>query len=160
MATQAQIGDRPDTSPDTSYEGDYAAWVEAQIDLLRSGRLTQIDAENIAEELGDLGASFYRSLVNAIAQVLLHMAKWDAQPQRRSRSWANSIAVHRFHAVRELERSPSLKARLGSAIEQGWFEGRRGASSETDLPLKTFPEACPYGWDEIMTRPFDWPGDA
>jgi hypothetical protein len=155
MATRAHFIDHPNSS----YEGDYAAWVGTQIELLRSGRTAEIDAVNIAEELGDLGESFYRAMTSAIAIVLAHMAKWEAQPDRRSRSWANSIAIHRLHAGDELERSPSLHRRLPEAVLKAWREARRVASSETDLPLKAFPVDCPYSWDEIMTRPFDWEGD-
>ena len=28
---------------------------------------------------------------------------------------------------------------------------------ETDLDLAVFPEACPYDFDAIMTRPIEWP---
>ena len=31
------------------------------------------------------------------------------------------------------------------------------AAAETDRDENSFPETCPYAWDEIMERPIAWP---
>ena len=56
-----------------------------QVALLRAGKLTEIDALNVAEELEDVAKAEFRSLVSAVTIVVLHLLKWDFQPQRRSR---------------------------------------------------------------------------
>ena len=45
----------PDTQP--RYEQDLFAWLTANAELLRQGRLHEIDAVQIAEELEDMGKS-------------------------------------------------------------------------------------------------------
>lgn len=143
---------RPPTAP--LYERDLHAWSLQQADLLRAGRLNELDTENIAEELLDVGSSEYDKLESALRVLLAHMLKWQYQPDKRSRSWENTIAIQRRHAVRQLRRNPSLKSRLGEAVEGAYFDARRLASSETDFDLEVFPEACPYDWDAIVNRPF------
>ncbi len=142
-------------SPAPLYERDLYAWSLRQAELLRAGRLDEIDAENISEEILDVGKTEYRVLESALAVLLTHMLKWDQQPDKWSRSWENTIAVQRHHTLRQLRENPSLKSRIGEAVEGAYFDARRLASSETELDLEAFPEACPYDWDAIVNRPFE-----
>lgn len=144
---------RPD-SPTTAYADDFYTWTQEQGARLRAGDLDGLDLENLAEEIESLGKSQFASLVSALRIVLLHMLKFDHQPERRTRSWALSIATHRDQAVEELEESPGLKSRLDEAMTKAYRRARLEASGETGLPLKQFPETCPYSLDEIMNRPF------
>ena len=143
-------------APRTRYEDDLYTWVGEQVALLRAGRLDEIDAENIAEELGDVGKSEYRELRRALTLILAHMLKWDHQPERRSRSWDNTISAQRLHYANALKDSPGLKSRRAEALRDAYEIARRAASSETNMPLRTFPEACPYDWADILERPFDF----
>ena len=62
-----------------------------QAELLREGRLAEIDAAAIAEEIDDVGEEEYHRLESALRVLMLHLLKWDHQPERRSRSWTLSI---------------------------------------------------------------------
>lgn len=136
------------------YDEDFYTWTQEQGARLRAGELDGLDLGNLAEEIESLGKSQFASLVSALRIVLLHMLKFDHQPERRSRSWAVSIATHRDQAVEELDESPGLKSRLDEAVTKAYRRARLEASGETGLPLKLFPESCPYPLDEIMNRPF------
>ncbi|MCJ2041836.1 DUF29 domain-containing protein [Methylobacterium sp. E-025] len=138
----------------TAYADDFYAWTQEQGARLRAGDLTGLDRENLAEEIESLGRSQFSSLVGAWRIVLLHMLKWDHQPSRRTRSWVISIATHRVAAADELADSPGLKSRRVEAMERAYRRARLEAADETGLPLKTFPETCPYTHDEMLTRPF------
>lgn len=122
--------------------------------LLREGRLDQIDAENIAEEISDVGSNEYDKLESALRILLMHMLKWDHQPERRSRSWEATILEQRDRVERQLSGNPSLKARRSDAVREGYRAGRLRAYGETDLDLESFPEECPYDWETILNRPF------
>ncbi len=146
----------PNLSADASlYERDLYAWSLEQARLLRAGRFGEIDAENIAEEILDVAKTEYRVLESALRVLLKHMLKWDYQPERRSRSWENTISEHRYRAEKQLRENPSLKARLQEAIRDGYHGARLRASSETALDTDHFPEDCPYDWATIMHRPFN-----
>jgi len=134
------------------YGDDYAAWLSAQIRLLESRQFDQLDLDNLIDEVGSLGRSDFNAFVSAIRIVLLHMLKWDIQIDYRTRSWANSIEGHRDRVVQDLEDSPSYKSRLDEAVRKAYRQARYEASSETRLPLASYPKDCPFTFDEIMTR--------
>lgn len=150
-----QDGGRPRPSH-TRYEDDLYTWVQEQVALLRAGRLGEIDAQNIAEELGDVGKSEVRALESALELILMHMLKWDHQPDRRTRSSDNTIATQRERYARVLAENPGLKSRRSGALRRAYRIARNEASSETNLPRSAFPDACPYGWADILERPFDY----
>ena len=135
------------------YENDFYGWALEQGALIRSGRFEELDRENVAEEIESLGRNEFRSFVGFLRVVLVHLLKWDHQPQRRTRSWAISIALHRDHAKTSLDDSPSFRPRLGEALERAYRGARLQAARETRLPVATFPEACPYGFEDVMNRP-------
>ena len=70
---------------------DLYSWAVRQADLLRAGRLSEIDPVAIAEEIDDVGEEEYHRLESALRVVMLHLLKWDHQRDRRSRSSALSI---------------------------------------------------------------------
>ncbi len=137
-----------------TYEGGLHAWAQEQAALLRAGRLGEIDAANIAEELDDVRGEQFDKLESALRVLLTHMLKWDHQPERRGRSWEATIRVQRLHMAMVLRKTPSLKARIGEALGEAYEEARLDASSETDMDLAVFPEILPYDWAAITDRPF------
>ncbi|MCJ2056525.1 DUF29 domain-containing protein [Methylobacterium sp. J-048] len=143
----------------TRYADDVYTWVQEQVALLRAGRVDALDLDNIAEELSDVGLSEYYQLQSAVEIILLHMLKWDHQPERRSRSWALSIAEHRERARIRLRKSPGLKASLDEVRLDAFRLARLGAAREMERSPKTLPEECPYTWDDILNRPFEFEAD-
>ena len=141
-------------SAGTAYADDFYTWTREQSERLRSGDLSGLDRENLAEEIESLGKSQYDSLVSLWRVVLLHMLKFDYQPERRSRSWTVSIRTHRNRAADVLEDNPGLKSRLAQALMRAYRDAREEASAETGLPLKRFPKECPYTREELLTRLF------
>ena len=141
------------------YEDDFAAWAFHQAMLVRSGQFHLLDRWWIAEELDSLGRGEFDKLESALRAVLMHMLKWDHQPTHRSRGWTNSIKAQRKRVAKQLDDNPSLAPRRERAIADAYDDARLEASSETNLPVKAFPPDCPYSWDEIMKREFDWPED-
>jgi hypothetical protein len=71
---------------DQLYEKDFYAWANKNAELLRTGKLSEVDAENIAEELETMGRSEKRELTNRLAVLLAHLLKWVFQPELRSNS--------------------------------------------------------------------------
>jgi Domain of unknown function DUF29 len=139
--------------PATRYEDDLYTWVQEQVELLRAGRLSELDAANVAEELSDVGKSEFHKLKSAMMVLLQHLLKWDHQPARRSRSWMAIVDIQRSHIKDILAENPGLKSRIGEALEKGYRDGRELAAGETDLDYEVFPESCPYDFEAMMTRP-------
>ena len=78
------------------YDQDFYAWANEQAALLRAGRLSEADIENIAEEIESMGRSEKRELVSRLNVLLLHLLKWQypAHPARQQLG-----SQHREHAV-------------------------------------------------------------
>jgi hypothetical protein len=148
--------DRKTVEVGRPYEADLYGWVEDQVVLLKAQEVGSIDASHIMQELEDLGRTEFNKVVSALRVILLHLLKWDHQPQRRSRSWANSVRIQRQRLADELEDSPSLKARIGKAIARAYRNAINDASSETGLAVEAFPETCPYSWEYISSRVITW----
>jgi Domain of unknown function DUF29 len=139
------------------YGRDLYGWATEQAALLRAGRIAEADAQNIAEELDDVGSEQYDKLASALRLILLHLLKWDHQPERRTRSWWASISVQRNHVRRLLRKNPGLKPHLRTATADGYEDARIEAAAQTRLSPRRFPVQCPYAWDEIMERSIAWP---
>ena len=150
MATKTK--DKPAARNRTRYEDDLYTWVQEQVALLRQGRLDEVDAENVAEELGDVGKEQLFRLESAFAVLSMHLLKWDFQPNRRSRSWEASIREQRRRIEKLLKKNPGLKSEIEEAVADGYEDGRDRAVAETNLPYDTFPVACPYAYEELMSR--------
>lgn len=140
----------------TRHEDDLYTWVQEQVSLLRAGHLDEVDAENVAEELSDVGKSEFSKMQSALEIVLTHMLKWDHQPERISRSWANSIAAQRRQYGDVLVDHPGLKPRRSQALERAYAQTRLQASSETGLPSGAFPADCPYTLNDVLERAFEY----
>lgn len=134
------------------YADDYAAWLQHQINLMRAGRWAELDQEHLIDEVEDLGRSEFNAFASAIEIVLVHMLKWDHQPERRTSSWIASIVEHRRRIVRLLQQNPSYKSRIAEAIDVAYDTAQAKASVETNLPLVTFPDENPYDWEAITQR--------
>ncbi len=142
--------------PSSLYEQDFYAWANQQAALLRAGQLSAADIEHIAEEIESMGKTEKRELVSRLAILLLHMLKWQFQPERRGASWRASIRNTRDQLADHLSDNPSLKARLPEAIATAFRYASRDATAETGLPESTFPGACPWSVGQIMDEEF-WP---
>ena len=138
----------------SSRDTDVFAWTRQQAALLKSQDFKNIDFLNIAEELLEVGNSEFDKLESNLRIVLLHMLKWDCQPDRRARSCALSIREHRRRVGRVLKKNPGLSSFLGEALEAAYDDARDEAAMETGLPLHRFPEASPYDWHAITEREF------
>ena len=150
--SKASIKRPPDNSQATRYEDDLYTWVGEQVALLRSGRLAEIDALNVAEELSDVGVAQLDKLENAITILTQHLLKWDHVQNQRSRSWALEIRIQRRHIGRLLLENPGMRLMLVEAIGEGYAIGRLRASGMSDIDFRGFPESCPYSFDDLMTR--------
>jgi Domain of unknown function DUF29 len=140
----------------TLYDTDFHAWANEQAALLRAGRLSEADIENIAEEIESMGRSEKRELVSRLTVLLLHLLKWRYQPGFRGNSWRLSIEEQRLQVSDSLNDNPSLKPQLDDVMRRAYRLARVEAERETGLDRTTFPADCPFAFDEAMNRDF-WP---
>jgi Domain of unknown function DUF29 len=136
------------------YSSDFYSWLMEQAAHLRAGRWDALDRENLAEEIESLGCEQFNKLESALRVLMMHMLKWDFQPERRGRSWMLSIKSQRMELDDIIADNPGLKPRIPEAIDRAYRKARIDAAKETDRGEESFPEACPYSWNDIVARQF------
>lgn len=136
----------------TLYEEDFVAWTEEQASLLRSGDLSGLDREHLAEEIESVGASERREIRNRLTRLVQHLLKWKFQPEHRSRSWAATIRTQRDELGSVLEDSPSLQGFLMEIFPRAHSRGRVQALEETGL--LALPETSPWTIEQVVEKAF------
>jgi len=137
---------------DSPYRRDFYGWAREQADRIRRRRLDDADLDNIAEELDGLARGEYREMRSYLMRILQHLLKRDHQPSRRTRSWVNSVAIHRAHAAQHLEENPSLRPQLDELVTEAYRLALPYAVRDTKLPRKTFPDRSAYDFQTIVMR--------
>jgi hypothetical protein len=140
----------------TLYATDFYAWANEQAALLRAGRLSEADIENVAEEIESMGRSERRELISRLTVLFVHLLKWRYQPALQGHSWQHTIEHQRMKLGDHLAENPSLRSQLDDVVANAYRHARVDAEHETGLLRKTFPEACPFTFDEAMNPDF-WP---
>jgi hypothetical protein len=134
----------------TLYDRDYGLWAEEMARLLAEGKFSELDIENLVEEVRDLSKRERDRLLSSMRLILHHLLKWDFQSEKRSKSWQNTIQRERNNIRLYLEDSPSLKRYLCDEWLHKMYENARlDASGETGLD---FPTDCPYGIQNVLER--------
>lgn len=136
------------------YEDDFYAWTMANASLLKQGRFSEVDMENIIEEIESMGRSEKNQLVNRFAVLIAHLLKWQFQPDFRGRSWHGTIKEQRKRAKILLKENPSLKSKLTEAFSDAYELAVDQIEKETPIDLKLVPSECPYSFEECLDDNF------
>jgi len=167
---------KPLTSPQRAederplYDRDFYRWTQEQAALLRGadalkphgeaprGVWQDLDWENLAEEIETLGRSERNEIESRLMVLLLHLLKWAYQRDHRSRSWEATIVEQRRRIAKRVLDNPSLRSYPQLIFAEEYSTARLKAAGETDLPLETFPERCPFSVDQALDEAFG-PGE-
>lgn len=142
-----------------AYVSDFHEWTQTQARALRAGRTAELDWENLAEEIESLGRSDQREVKSRLTTLLVHLLKWWYQPEKRSDSWADTIARERLEIPFIFEQSPSLLDFAETAFGKAYRLARSEAARQTRLPVRSFPLDPPFALDDALDPDF-WPDDA
>lgn len=117
------------------YAIEVLAWASEQAELLRSGQWSRLDIDNIADEIEDVGKREKPELASRMAVLIVHLLKWQFQPEKRSKSWIDTIDVQRARLEDRLRATPSLKHLLDDDgwLHELWRDGLHRAQTETGL---------------------------
>ncbi|AKE62885.1 hypothetical protein MYAER_0525 [Microcystis aeruginosa NIES-2549] len=97
------------------YEQDYYLWIEKTISLLENRQFSELDLENLIDEISSMGKSEKRSLESYLTRLLEHLLKlayWQSELEYNQRGWKNEIRNFRLRIQQIIEDSPSLKPYL------------------------------------------------
>lgn len=143
------------TSAITSlYEQDFYLWLQTNINLLKEGKLAEIDLENLLEELESMGKSDKNALKSNLKILLMHLLKYKYQPEKRTNSWRYTIIEHRQRLRDTFKTSPSLYRFFEEIFNESYQDARELAAAETGLSIKIFPPESPFTVEEVLNADF------
>jgi hypothetical protein len=90
------------------YEADETAWLEAMADLAARRRVGEMDFPHLSEYLADMAKRDRREVKSRLVALLVHLLKWDHQPDKRTGSWQATILEQR-QELRDLLDSRTLR---------------------------------------------------
>ena len=146
----------------TLYDRDFYEWTREQAAALRrrlSERAnTDLDLENLAEEVESLGNRDRRAVDSTLTRIIEHLLKLEYSPAQSPRNgWMNSVLKQRDRLEIILADSPSLRATLD--LDKAYAKARRYALTSLGndrVPENRIPMMCPYTLAQIEDEDF-WP---
>jgi hypothetical protein len=102
----------------------------------------------------DMGRSEKRAVESNLVVILMHLLKYQYQPQKRSNSWKASIREHRRRLRKLFKDSPSLKQYFQEVFQECYQDATELASDETGLSLETFPIESPFTPEDTINREY------
>lgn len=140
--------------PNPLYEADFYAWTQEQARLLRERRWSDLDLENLIDEVESVGGSEKREIRNRLTVLHAHLLKWKYQPGHRGSSWTGTIFEQREQLADILQSSPSLRDYFRRQVEGRYLGGRLLAAKESGIAFGLFPEQCPFTADQVLDLHF------
>lgn len=132
------------------YDRDFYLWIQATAQQLKEGKFNEIDIPNLIEEIESMGRSEKRELKSRLIVLLMHLLKWQYQPEKRSESWRSTISEQRICIEGLLEDSPSLQPLISEVLDDCYQKARLKASEETGIKLNFFPKGSPFTLEETL----------
>jgi hypothetical protein len=126
------------------YARDYYLWIQKTAELLEQEKFNEIDLTNLIEEIEDMGRSEKRAIASNLRILLMHLLKYQYQPQRQTNSWLFTIREHRKRLRDSFKNSPSLKKYYEDIFAESYRDARELAADETSFQIDTFPETSPF----------------
>lgn len=143
------------------YDEDFAEWAHNQAALLRAGRLSELDIENVAEELETLARGEVRTLRSAVCGLLEHLVMLECSTALDRRvTWKTFVVRQRAAIADVLEDSPSLRSKLPELMAASWGHARRlamlGMGRRGGAP--DAPTSNPFTLEQLLDDAF-FPGE-
>lgn len=132
------------------YQDDFYAWTQEQAQLLRSHQWTKIDIANLIDEIESMGKSEKRALKSRLTILLMHLLKWQFQPNFRGTSWQLTLRTQRRAIKDLLADNPSLKHWLVDTLHDAYEQALDDASLETGLHHSIFPSECLWSIEQVL----------
>lgn len=124
------------------YDQDFALWIEATVNQLKAKNFTEIDLENLINEVESLGRQDKRELENRLITLFEHAIKRRYVPLPDCyRGWENTLKRTQKELKKNLRDSPSLKKYFLAILNDCYQDAVDNLQDDYDL---NFPENFPF----------------
>ena len=125
-------------------------WIDRQVQLLLENRFSELDIENLVEELDGMKKHLQRKMQSRLRVLIMHLLKCQFQKDHPQNKWRSTLVEQRTRLSLLFEESPSLRGKLQQFAEQSHPIAARRAALETGLDVKAFPDELPYSISQIL----------
>ena len=101
---------QPRSSP--SYDDDLVLWIEAQIHLLLEKRFSELDIENLVEELDGMKKQYASELDSRLTVLIMHLLKCEYQKNHPQNKWHSTLIEQRRRIAFLLKDAPSMRTHV------------------------------------------------
>jgi hypothetical protein len=138
------------------YDVDYLQWLEETIEQLKTRQINQLDYEHLIEDLETLGREQRHQIESYLKQLLKHLLLyqyWESERDYCENGWKEEIRNFRDELELRLQ-SKTLYNYLLGRFETIYSKARKMAIDKTGLSPQTFPQNCPYTFEQILDENF------
>lgn len=136
------------------YDEDWVLWIDAQIRLLSEKRFSELDIENLVEELDSMKKHYLRELRSRLIVLMMHLLKSEYQKDHAKNKWRSTLIEQRTRIAFLLEDSPSTRKKVLPFAVEHYHVARRRAAAETRLEIEIFPAQLPYSITQLLDMDF------
>lgn len=136
------------------HDRDFFAWTQRQAELLRAGRVAELDHAHLGAELEALAERDRATIRRRMLVLLATLVKWLVQHDLRCRAWASTIRAQRRLIDQALKDSPSLRDYAVALVTDTYPEAVEQAALESGLFADCFPSSCPWTPEQTLDTEF------
>jgi hypothetical protein len=139
------------------YDVDYQVWLDQTVAQLRSQDFSNIDLENLIEEIESLGKSDKRAISSYLMRLCEHLLKikyWESEQETCLRGWKVEVRNFRLQIQSILKDSPSLKNHLRENFLAAYQNGRELFLDSSELDGTLIPKAPEFTLEQTLDE--DW----
>ncbi|MBF2057760.1 MAG: DUF29 domain-containing protein [Cyanobacterium sp. T60_A2020_053] len=136
------------------YEIDDHLWLEETIKLLKEKRLSELDLDNLIEELESLAQRDKLAMASLLQQVMIHLLLlnyWEREYERNCHHWQYEIANFRDQLNGRL--TANLTKSVTEDFNKIYQKALKKVNIKTDYTLN-LPTQCPYTLEQLLDD--DW----
>jgi hypothetical protein len=135
------------------YEIDDNLWLEETVKLLKYKKFTELDLENLIEELESLARRDKLAMASLLEQVIIHLLLldyWDSEYERNYRHWQSEIRNFRRQLNKRM--TTNFFNYLNDNLIDSYEYCRKYVIDKSGL--NSFPQQCPYTLEQLLNE--DW----
>lgn len=139
------------------YDTDYQRWLAQTVAQLKAKDFSNLDLENLIEEIESLGKSEKRAISSYLMRLCEHLLKikyWESEREMCFRGWKLEVRNFRLQIQEALETSPSLNSFLNDAFAKQYRNGRKLFLDLSDLSEKLIPQEPYFTLEQALDE--DW----
>ncbi len=140
--------------PNDLYETDFYAWACGQVRAMATRERGRLDVANLIDEVESVGRSQRAAIESHLSVLIIHLLKFQVQPERATVSWRITLRNQRRDIERLIQRSPSLRGYPAEILSEIYSDAVRRAAQETGIDEAVFPRGLPFTLAQILDPDF------